>query len=270
MAIAFVNDSALIGTTEYDVAADSTTLGEQTDDVELEGYIRFASIAAGDQFKIVLSDKVNGTMEPLWETYVEGVQPGAIVVPRFIVGEGWRLTTKKLAGTDRTAHWSLRKLTNVLADGEITEAKFGNGAISGRVIAADAIDSTQIRDGALTEAKFADNAVSNRVIDDGAINNAKIADGAITAAKLAADAITAAKVAADVGTEIAAGVLAAAIEGSRTLKQTLTGLWSVMATKVSGFNTGTLVFRDAADLKDRMTIVTDATGRITVTITDLD
>lgn len=169
MSVIFIQDSATIGTTEYDLAADSTSLGAQTDTVELEALIRIAAMVAGDQYHIQLSDKTNGTLQLLWESWPTGTPTGAIVVPRLIVGEGWRLTATKVTGTDRVVHWSLRKLTNVLATGEIVAASFAAGAIDAAAIADNAIDAASIAANALTTVKFA--------------------DGALTAAKFATDTL---------------------------------------------------------------------------------
>ena len=69
---------------------------------------------------------------------------------------------------------------------------------------------------------------------------------------------------------VATAVLASVVEGSRTMAQTLRGLWSLGLTKASGFDTGTVVLRDAADGKNRVTIATGPTGRTSVTVGDLD
>ncbi len=88
--------------------------------------------------------------------------------------------------------------------------------------------------------------------------------------EIATDAISAASLATAAVTKITDAIKAMTIEGSRTFAQTLRGLWSLGLTKASGFNTGTIVTRDAADSKDRMTIVTGSTGRTSVTVGDLD
>ena len=111
MSITITTDSATISTTEYGLASDSTSITYQTDDCDLTVLVRIASMAAGDQFRLRLYEKVNGgTAEVVWESIVTGVQPGPIVMPRLVVGEGWEATVQKLAGTDRTVHWSLRKI----------------------------------------------------------------------------------------------------------------------------------------------------------------
>lgn len=97
----------------------------------------------------------------------------------------------------------------------------------------------------------------------------KFAKGSIRTAFSQAQVINAVTAAPSAAT-VAAAVLAEAVEGSRTLKQTLTGLWAGVLAKVSGFDTDTLVFRDAADTKNRITVVTAATGRTSITIHDLD
>jgi hypothetical protein len=70
--------------------------------------------------------------------------------------------------------------------------------------------------------------------------------------------------------EIVDAILDVAVEGSRTLAQTLRGLWSFGLTKASGFNASPIVLRDAADTKNRITIAHNSTGRTSVTINDLD
>lgn len=84
-----------------------------------------------------------------------------------------------------------------LADGAITAAKFGSGAIDSAAIAAGAIGSSELADGAITAAKFAAGAIDNTAIAANAIGSSEIADGAITAAKIADSAITNAKIADD-------------------------------------------------------------------------
>lgn len=58
-------------------------------------------------------------------------------------------------------------------------------------------------------------------------------------------------------------------EGSHTYGDLMRLYASILAAKVSGFATGTLVFRDLADTKNRLTETDDSTGRIASTIGDL-
>lgn len=111
MAITFTNDSATISTTEYSLPADSTTLAAQTDDCILQVWIDFDAMAAGDEYQIKLYEKVNaGTARAVIDTRVTGDQSAPWVSPSLVVGEGWDVTVKKIAGTDRSIAWSLRKV----------------------------------------------------------------------------------------------------------------------------------------------------------------
>jgi len=112
VAITLVSDSATIGTTEYSLPADSTTLAAQTDDCVLQVWIDFANMAAGDEYLWKIYEKINaGTQRVIAQGTVVGVQTSPVVTPSLIVGDGWDVTVDKIAGTDRSIAWSLRKLT---------------------------------------------------------------------------------------------------------------------------------------------------------------
>ena len=113
MAITFVNDFASISTIEYSLPTDSTTRVAQTDDCILQVFLDVSALAGGDEFVLKLYEKyatagtqrlvdqwtlINAQARPMW------------VSPSLIVGEGWDFTVQKIAGTDRTIYWSLRKV----------------------------------------------------------------------------------------------------------------------------------------------------------------
>ena len=114
MSLTFVEDSATISTTEYSLPADSTTLAAQTDDCMLQVWLDLANLAAGDQFELKIYEKITsaGSQRLVTTRVFTGVQsePGW-ALPALIVGNGWDVTLKKLAGTDRSIAWSLRKAT---------------------------------------------------------------------------------------------------------------------------------------------------------------
>ena len=111
MAITITSDSATIGATEYSLPADSTTLAAQTDDCCLQVWIDFDAMAAGDEYRIRLYEKINaGTARTVIDTRVTGDQSSPWVSPTLIVGEGWDVTVQKISGTDRSIPWSLRKV----------------------------------------------------------------------------------------------------------------------------------------------------------------
>lgn len=112
MAITFVNNAATIGATEYSLPANSTTLAAQTDDCVLQVWIDFDAMAAGDEYRIRVYEKINaGTARTVIDTRVSGDQSTPWVSPSLIVGDGWDVTVQKISGTDRSIPWSLRKLT---------------------------------------------------------------------------------------------------------------------------------------------------------------
>lgn len=58
-------------------------------------------------------------------------------------------------------------------------------------------------------------------------------------------------------------------EGANTYGDMLRGIFSGVLCKVADFRTGTYVFRDAADTKNRWTVIADASGRISIVAGDL-
>jgi hypothetical protein len=113
LAAAF-EDSATISTTEYSMPNDSTTLTPQTDDGVYELNLFVQSIAAGDQFEVKIYEKIlnAGTQRlKLPPFIISDVQTSALVVVTGMLLHGWDMTVKKLAGTDRTVEWSIRKVS---------------------------------------------------------------------------------------------------------------------------------------------------------------
>ena len=112
MTITLVDGSASIGATEYSLPNASTTLTPKTDDCVLQTFIDFANMAAGDEYRIRIREKINaGTQRIVYDATVEGVQGAPFITPSLILGDGWDVTVQKVSGTDRTIAWSLRKTT---------------------------------------------------------------------------------------------------------------------------------------------------------------
>lgn len=117
MALSIVDDSATISTAEYSLPGDTTSgvPTSQTDDCLLQAWIDFGAMVAGDQYRIRLYEKVNGTgatQRLVDEWILTGAQgKPAFVMASIIVAHGWDLTVLRLAGSDRTIGWSLRKVT---------------------------------------------------------------------------------------------------------------------------------------------------------------
>ena len=115
MTITFVDDSATISTTEYFLVSDSTSQTPQTVDCILQCWIDFANMVAGDEYRVRFYEKVNGagaTQRLIEQWSFVGLQarPGWSM-PTVLVGHGWEVSVIKIAGTDRSIGWSLRKVT---------------------------------------------------------------------------------------------------------------------------------------------------------------
>lgn len=137
------------------------------------------------------------------------------------------------------AHFSIENRFN-----ETTVTSMATGVVTAAAIAADAIGASEIA---------AD-----------AIGASEIAASAIGASEIATDAIGA--------DELAAGgideMMDEVFEGTYTFRQMMRIVFAGLAGKASGGGTGTLVFRDAADTKARITATVDANGNRTAITLD--
>jgi hypothetical protein len=111
MGIALVSDSATIGTTEYYLASDSTSKTSQTADAVLQVWIDFAAMTAAETYQVKVYEKINTVERVAYVSTLTGVQAGPLVTPSLVVGEGWEVSVKKIAGTDRAIGWSLRTVS---------------------------------------------------------------------------------------------------------------------------------------------------------------
>lgn len=108
---AFEN-SASISTTEYSLPSNSTTLTPQTDDGVFQVFLDLAAMVAGDQYEVKIKEKVTsaGTQRVIYEATITGTMAPTWVSPSLVLLHGWDVTVKKLAGTDRSIGWSIRKV----------------------------------------------------------------------------------------------------------------------------------------------------------------
>lgn len=112
MAITFTNNSATISTTEYSLPANGTPTPQTTQGV-FQFVVDLSNLAAGDTFRLRLYEKYDttGTQRLAEEWIFTGAQSKPLFIsPSFILGAGWDFTAVKLAGTDRTIYWSIRKV----------------------------------------------------------------------------------------------------------------------------------------------------------------
>jgi hypothetical protein len=113
MAITYTNDSASISTTEYSLPGDTSGPTSQTTDGIFQFFIDFANMAAADQYRIRMYEKYDsgGTQRLVEEWILTNAQSKPMfIIPSVILGEGWDVTVTRLAGSDRTIYWSIRKV----------------------------------------------------------------------------------------------------------------------------------------------------------------
>jgi len=147
MAIPFTElaSSATIGTTPRSLPADTTTgvPTSQTTKGRITGFVDFMALAAGDQYKVEIYEKVSGGTQRLVDTwFITGAQSGLWPIPELAVSEGWDVVCTKIAGTDRTIRWAIKQevgdvnplLANVLTGYSVARMlKIIAGGVGGKV-----------------------------------------------------------------------------------------------------------------------------------------
>lgn len=108
--------SATIGTTEYSLTLNSTSgvPAAKTDKGTISLVLDVNALAAGDQFLVTLYDKCrSGDTQRKSATWmIAGAQAEPIfMTPPLMIGEGWDMTIKRIAGTDRAIGSEIRAYT---------------------------------------------------------------------------------------------------------------------------------------------------------------
>ena len=108
-----VSDLATVGTSEHYLISDSTTMTPQTTDQIVLGYLDVSALAAGDQFQVTVYEKANGgtatAVDP--PSILAGEQSTLFEIKARLLGSGYDIGVKKLAGTDRSIGWTLFLIT---------------------------------------------------------------------------------------------------------------------------------------------------------------
>lgn len=106
--------SVSVGTTEYFCAAASTTQGSgQSTDGVYQLVLELNNLANGDEFRIRVWDAISsgGTARVMMEWTVAHAQSEPLyATPSLILLHKWDFSLTKLAGTDRSIAWSIRKV----------------------------------------------------------------------------------------------------------------------------------------------------------------
>jgi len=193
------------------------------------------------------------TTGPAGTLYVNGTSDAASVTITGSNPYKWSVTLPSLTAGDTVSMYITATIAGVATASVVAEGIGDTKRLSDTLTANPA-------SGGIVAASFG----------AGAIDAAAIKDGAIDAATFAAGAIDAAALAADAGTEIAAAVMASAVESGLTLTNALRLIAAATAGKLSGAATTTVVIRNAvADSKDRITATVDANGNRSAITVDL-
>lgn len=113
LTIGAYTDSATVSTSEYSLPNDSTSLSAITTDGIYQLSVYVASMAAGDQFRFRVYEKLlsGGSQRTVFDVYVDGPQSGSYEFPARALGNGWDMTAIKVAGTDRTVEWCINSVS---------------------------------------------------------------------------------------------------------------------------------------------------------------
>lgn len=105
--------SASIGTTEFSLPNNSTTLTPIAISGVYQLFLDLNALTATESYRVAVKEKVrsSSTQRTVFSTDIMGVQAEAVLVaPGLLLLNGWDITIRKLFGTDRTIEWSIRKV----------------------------------------------------------------------------------------------------------------------------------------------------------------
>lgn len=104
--------SQSVSTTEWSLTGDDDSVDEITADGLYQVFLDLNALAGADMFRVRIYEKVQSsdTQRVVYEAFLGGPQASPIwVSPALILIHGWDVTLLKIAGTDRTITWSIRK-----------------------------------------------------------------------------------------------------------------------------------------------------------------
>jgi hypothetical protein len=106
-------NSATIGTAQYSLTNNSTTIASQTTKGTYQIVLDLAAVATADQFEIRVLEKArtSGTQRRAMSAIITGGMTDLWFSPALMLGNGWDVTVQRLDGTDRAIEWSIRAYT---------------------------------------------------------------------------------------------------------------------------------------------------------------
>lgn len=107
------NGTETVSTTEWSLTTDTGGPDADTTDGVFQIFLELNNLAAGDEFKFCVYEKVlsSSTQRKVYEATFVGAQALPVwVSPSLIMLHGWDATLIKVAGTDRAINWSVRQV----------------------------------------------------------------------------------------------------------------------------------------------------------------
>lgn len=113
MAIQFIEGSATISTTEHSLVNNSTTIATNTDQGVVQLALDLNNMAIGDTFVIRLRERARAAdtqrIAKQWTVSHTQIEP-LFISPSFTLARGWDFTVQRVAGSDRSMSWSIRRI----------------------------------------------------------------------------------------------------------------------------------------------------------------
>lgn len=121
-------NSASVSTSEFYLVSNSTTKTDQTNDCDLQVFLDLSAMAAGDEYRFRIYEKVNaGTQAVVHEVTFVGAASQLYASPMFRLIDAWECSLIKVSGTDRTLKWSVRYSNADSASGAQVDVTKWNG-----------------------------------------------------------------------------------------------------------------------------------------------
>lgn len=104
----------LVSTTEWSLTTDTAGPDVDTNIGVYQAVLDVSALAFGDEFIFRVYEKARAadTQRVVYSATLSDAQADPeFITPSFILGAGWDMTILKVAGTDRTITWSIRKVS---------------------------------------------------------------------------------------------------------------------------------------------------------------
>jgi hypothetical protein len=102
-----------VTTTEWSLTGDDDSLASLTDAGVYQVFLDVSAIVGADLFRVRIYEKVQAgdTQRVVYEAFLGGPQGTPIwVSPALVLMNGWDVSLLRIAGSDRTITWSIRKI----------------------------------------------------------------------------------------------------------------------------------------------------------------